>query len=1501
MIKNLDAEHLDAENLGAENLGAENLGAEHLDAEHLDAENLNDNSTNCNIHISQDDEKDPFLNRPVQENSQNSQNVQNSQDSQNCENTNEADQFDNITIIGKSKMSKSSHRIETNIDHKFEKDKELDISKYIYLSEHLRIQKDKQIFMSVELNKYINDNIELIKSLGNYNKSPKNIINHFFDIGMKIRLLLRRDKIKKQKKKIEKNGKLKKNDKFCNIPNLYEQDSNCSDSSYLLSESSNEDEQKVVKNIKDCQKIKTEKNDLRDIKNLEKNKNVYFRYIDSIYTKYAMISNMNISYFQNIQNIINKNSSDKNITDKVETEMNDIRTFFLNQENTKAIEKNQQILRNDVINSMFGFNIISDTQCIKIPIKYINSEYKKNEEKKNEEKKNEKINDTIHYSESISKNSDNEQHPFLSKLRNVKKEEKKKKKKIDTKNQDSNCTEKQDSNCTKKQDNNFPKKICEYIFELQKKNYKMNGKIKNLKQYILLDNWKGFKNHNIYVNMIDREKKENEKLFATLCYDQINYINEKKEIILKREEKERLKLLRENNMDEYIKLIKNVKNKRIQELLDVTDKFLNDMSHSVLYQKGKTNIISSDFSKEPINMREKYYDVAHTIKNKIIKQPSILIGGNLMKYQLDGLEWLVSLYNNNLNGILADEMGLGKTVQTISLFAYLKELKMEENCENNINDEMNNQIGKNIIIVPLSTLPNWVNEFEKWCPTLKVIIYKGNKNERKNINKNLLENNYDICLTTFDIIIKEKNILGKISWNYIIIDEGHRIKNDNSKLHSILSLFISKYRILLTGTPLQNNMKELWALLNFLLPKIFSSSTDFQQWFSFPLSNEQTVYETMTEEEELLIINRLHTILLPFMLRRLKKDVLEFLPKKYEYNIYVQLSLYQKLLYKQIENKNFKQINSDGTLNNKTFQNTIMQLRKIVNHPFLFTHDYDINDFVIKSSGKFEVLDRMLPKLIKFKHKILLFCQMTKVMDIISDYFELRKYKYHRLDGSVSLSDRRDIIDSFNQNKFVKNSDNSSQNKNDSLLLDPASKLDDTMIFILSTRSGSLGLNLQAADTVIIFDSDFNPHQDIQAMCRCHRIGQKNVVKVFRFITLSSVEELIFQKAKDKLNINDKVIQAGLFNKIYNDNDRQKKLKNIIKKNQKYDPTLHPTNPIMLNEYMSRSPEELEYFTNFDRDYFGEELFSQLQSIRQNETQKAQFRYMSEDDEEEKEEMDENGQEMDENGQEMDENGQEMDENGQEKGQKNGQKNGQEKGQKNAERVCDASGTDFVCDTDVAGEIERILIESKKLVCESELPVHLFCEDIVETNEINFKRTRKVINSNLIYEEGLTEDQFCKLIDPTPPQICSQNNIESPVEIQDSMENEQSHKLDLLEKQTFDIGRQNCNDNKEKEKEIMGNKIHEYIDKKILILNKTRDDNISSLENNYLEENERKDELENQDKPSDVEKEENIIKKRKGEEIYINNFEQNYSQLSGPSDMLDEKENKKRKKNGGQI
>ncbi|KEG00524.1 DEAD/DEAH helicase, putative [Plasmodium vinckei vinckei] len=1417
----------------------------------FDNKTLEDDSTNYNIPLCHKNEKDVSLNL-------NESNHFNGSESQN-------EKQDKINIIGKSKMNKSSHRIETNINNTIEKENELDISKYVYLSEHLQIRKDKHISMSSSLNKYINDNINFIRNFTESNKSlevsKKAISKQFIDIGIKIRFLLYRDKIKKYrkyKKKCEEKNAMKLKRVGNNVNALYEKknvdlenvvtsknskianncgyDSNCSESSCLLSDSSIENGKKVPKNVegKDYRIPKNfgfNEKELHTIKRLEKNKNKYFEYLNNMYIKYAMLNNMNISYFQNIQNIVNKNVSDINITSKLDDEMKNIRQFFSNEKNAKNIERNQNLLRTDILNAMFGFNIISDTQCMKIPIKHLNREH----EYKHKESSVENV--SLHEQDTISKNIDKEQNPFLPKLRNAKKG-----KEVVAKSRNNNVVKKIENVV----DESKKTKIGEYIHGLQKKNYKMNGKIKSLKQYILLNNWKEFKNHNIYINMIDRQKKENEKLFANLCYDQMNYIKEKKQIILEKEEKERLKLLRENNMDEYIKLIKNVKNKRIQELLDVTDKFLNTMSHSVLYQKGEPASTLSTTSKESTNAREKYYDVAHTIKKKITEQPSILVGGNLMKYQLEGLEWLVSLHNNNLNGILADEMGLGKTVQTISLFAYLKELEV---CSTTNSFDMDSKIGKNLIIVPLSTLPNWTNEFEKWCPSLNVIIYKGNKNERKDISRILLEENYDICLTTFDIIIREKNILGKISWNYIIIDEGHRIKNDKSKLHSILSLFISKHRILLTGTPLQNNMTELWALLNFILPKIFSSSSNFEEWFSLPLCNEKNVYGSMTEEEELLIINRLHTILLPFMLRRLKKDVLEFLPKKYEYNIYVQLSLYQKLLYKQIEEKSFKQVNSDGTVNTKSFQNTIMQLRKIVNHPFLFTYNYDINDSIIKSSGKFEVLDRMLPKLIKFKHKILLFCQMTRVMDILCDYFELRRYKYHRLDGSVSLSDRRQIIDNFNESKSVNNCKEIDHNNVNPL---PGQELDtdEAMIFILSTRSGSLGLNLQAADTVIIFDSDFNPHQDIQAMCRCHRIGQKSVVKVFRFITLSSVEELIFQRAKDKLNINDKVIQAGLFNKIYDDNDRQTKLKNIIKKNQKYDTTLHPTNPIMLNEYMSRTPEELEYFLNFDRNYFGEDLFELLQSMRQKEIQKSQFRYISEDEEDDANLSNADVADV-------------------------------------ADADVDDGGGDDNASLDEADQIEKILIKSNKLVNEADLPVHLFCEDIVEEPEINFKRTRKVINYNLMYEEELTEDQFCELIDPDSSQPLSQNNSNDPIEIQDCIENEHMSDVELLENQMDDVV---------------------LLDKKKKKEEDNRENEITDIENIYLEEDQRKDEyeLDNQDKQTDVEREENVIKKRKGDEKNVNNFEKNYSEISEVLNMLnistklqDEKknrENKKRKK-----
>jgi ATP-dependent helicase STH1/SNF2 len=280
----------------------------------------------------------------------------------------------------------------------------------------------------------------------------------------------------------------------------------------------------------------------------------------------------------------------------------------------------------------------------------------------------------------------------------------------------------------------------------------------------------------------------------------------------------------------------------------------------------------------------------------------MLKGGDMKGYQIYGLNWMVSLYNNNLNGILADEMGLGKTIQTISLFAHLIEVKGNE--------------GPFLVVVPLTTISNWVMEFDKWAPDIKKIIYKGKKSERPELARSLKEQKFNVLITTYEYIMLDRSTLSKILWQYIIVDEGHRMKNQKSKFAMTLGIqYMSAHRILLTGTPLQNNLSELWALLNFLLPKIFSSCEDFQKWFDKALSktystgNRQLTAEEkeameLSEEEQLLIINRLHQILRPFLLRRVKKDVAKELPQKIEMVVKVELSAQQKFVYKGIQESN---------------------------------------------------------------------------------------------------------------------------------------------------------------------------------------------------------------------------------------------------------------------------------------------------------------------------------------------------------------------------------------------------------------------------------------------------------------------------------------------------------------------------------------------------------------------------------------------------------------------
>ncbi|RWS25890.1 transcription activator BRG1-like isoform X4 [Leptotrombidium deliense] len=568
---------------------------------------------------------------------------------------------------------------------------------------------------------------------------------------------------------------------------------------------------------------------------------------------------------------------------------------------------------------------------------------------------------------------------------------------------------------------------------------------------------------------------------------------------------------------------------------------------------------------------QNYYNIAHAISEEVTEQSSLLINGRLKEYQIKGLEWLVSLYNNNLNGILADEMGLGKTIQTIGLITYLMEKKRNH--------------GPFLIIVPLSTMSNWMLEFDRWAPSVIKVPYKGSPNVRRVIQTQLRTTKFNVLLTTYEYIIKDKSILAKIKWKYMIIDEGHRMKNHHCKLTQILNThYTAPHRLLLTGTPLQNKLPELWALLNFLLPSIFKCCNTFEQWFNAPFATTGEKVE-LNEEETVLIIRRLHKVLRPFLLRRLKKEVESQLPDKVEYVVKCDMSALQRIVYRHMQTKGV--LLTDGSEKDKkgkggtrTLMNSIMQLRKICNHPFMFPHieeafadHLNVSGGVVtgpdlyRAGGKFELLDRILPKFKATGHRVLLFCQMTSLMTIMEDYFAFRQFTYLRLDGTTKAEDRGQLLEMFNK------------------------RSSEYFVFLLSTRAGGLGLNLQAADTVIIFDSDWNPHQDLQAQDRAHRIGQKNEVLVLRLVTVNSVEERILAAAKYKLNLDEKVIQAGMFNQKSTGSERREFLQTILETeevDEDEDENEVPDDEA-INQWIARSEEEFQLFQRMDIDRRREE------------------------------------------------------------------------------------------------------------------------------------------------------------------------------------------------------------------------------------------------------------------------------------------------------------------------
>ncbi|EME46555.1 hypothetical protein DOTSEDRAFT_70536 [Dothistroma septosporum NZE10] len=472
----------------------------------------------------------------------------------------------------------------------------------------------------------------------------------------------------------------------------------------------------------------------------------------------------------------------------------------------------------------------------------------------------------------------------------------------------------------------------------------------------------------------------------------------------------------------------------------------------------------------------------HTIFRE---SPSYIQGGEMRDYQVAGLNWLISLHENGISGILADEMGLGKTLQTISFLGYLRFVQ--------------DITGPHLVVVPKSTLDNWKREFAKWIPDINVLVLQGAKEERHDlINSRLIDEKFDVCITSYEMILREKSHLKKFAWEYIIIDEAHRIKNEESSLAQIIRVFNSRNRLLITGTPLQNNLHELWALLNFLLPDVFGDSEAFDQWF-----NNQ-------DADQDAVVQQLHRVLRPFLLRRVKSDVEKSLLPKKEINLYVGMSEMQIKWYKNILEKDIDAVNgAAGKKESKTrLLNIVMQLRKCCNHPYLFDGaepgpPYTTDEHLVDNAAKMVMLDKLLKRLKADGSRVLIFSQMSRVLDILEDYSVFRGYQYCRIDGSTAHEDRIAAIDEYNK-------ENSER-----------------FLFLLTTRAGGLGINLTSADIVVLFDSDWNPQADLQAMDRAHRIGQTKQVKVFRFITEHAIEEKVLERAAQKLRLDQLVIQQG--------------------------------------------------------------------------------------------------------------------------------------------------------------------------------------------------------------------------------------------------------------------------------------------------------------------------------------------------------------------------------------
>ncbi|KAI8914962.1 SNF2 family N-terminal domain-containing protein [Powellomyces hirtus] len=484
--------------------------------------------------------------------------------------------------------------------------------------------------------------------------------------------------------------------------------------------------------------------------------------------------------------------------------------------------------------------------------------------------------------------------------------------------------------------------------------------------------------------------------------------------------------------------------------------------------------------------------------HKMDESPSYKNDMQLRPYQLEGLNWLLFCWYNRQNSILADEMGLGKTVQSTVFLDYL--YTRESFC------------GPFLIVTPLSTIGNWEREIKTWTD-MNVVVYHGRDTARNLIVETEFYYRdtqahpiagiykFDIILTTYEMAMSGASQLRPIPWRCVVLDEAHRLKNKTSKVSEILKTYSMAHRVLLTGTPLQNSLDELWALLNFLQPERFASEADFQ-----------AEYGSLSSAAD---VEKLQGLLKPLMLRRMKEDVEKSIPVKEETIVEVELTTVQKKWYRSILEKNFTWLKQGPKKTNvPNLINTMIELRKCCIHPFLLkgAEDQIMKEkpadtveqhfqALIQASGKMVLIDKLLVKLRAGGHKVLIFSQMTRCLDIIQDYLRGRQWQFERIDGGVRGDLRQAAIDRFSA---------------------PESE---TFVFLLCTRAGGVGINLTAADTCIIFDSDWNPQNDLQAQSRVHRIGQKRPVQIYRLITRNTYEREMFDRASMKLGLDRAILQ----------------------------------------------------------------------------------------------------------------------------------------------------------------------------------------------------------------------------------------------------------------------------------------------------------------------------------------------------------------------------------------